>query len=461
MKEILIIVPSYQRQNKILGFYEAWKKTTSNRSEVVLVLEEKDEEYPKINGVKIMKGNYGNIVISTNEAFYKYPDYKIYGFLNDDHILRTKGWEDVIIKTLENGGYAYGNDLLQKEKLATAVFISGDIVRKLGYICTPRLTHLYIDRTWNDIGNAIGKLYYLENIIIEHMHFTAGKSDKDEQYKRVNSDYGKWVKIYDDWKKTMPEVVKLKSRPKCMITGEKGFIGSALKRYLENANYEAIPVTVESLPNINADYFFHFGSPSSNILYNSNRNCIKNTIEDFIKIVEFCQNKHIKLIFPSSATVYENKNNYAHTKKSLEEIAQAYNLPFLALRIYAGYGIGEAHKKDYASVVYQWCRQAIEEKKITIYGDGSQSRDFVYIDNIIVTIVNNMNRLGIIDIGTGVNTTFNKIIELISKQLDKKLEIEYIPKPKQYLEGSVCKAPISSFIDIEEGIKKIIQSFYD
>lgn len=210
MKEILLIVPSYQRQNKIEACIRAWRDTTSGHSDFLLVLEE-DDPYPEFNDVVVMKGTYGSVGAAMNAAVKKYPDYKIYGHINDDHHLKTKGWEDRVIQVLSGGGYTYGNDLLQGERLATQVFISGDIVRKLGYMGLPALDHLYIDDYWMVMGRAINKLYYMDDVIIEHIHPGAGKAQMDAQYERVNSKYSESHRIFADWKtnKLQEEVKKL------------------------------------------------------------------------------------------------------------------------------------------------------------------------------------------------------------------------------------------------------------
>lgn len=202
MKDILIIVPSFKRQKKIMECINAWRETTSGKSDFLLVLESKDDGYPTASDIMVKVGDYGCVGKAMNEAFKAYPNYKFYAHINDDHHFRTKGWEEMVMEALKNGGFAYGNDLLQGEKLASAVIISGDIVRKLGYMAVPELTHLYLDDCWMDLGRKINKLFYLPEVVIEHMHPGAGKATMDEEYTRVNSDYGKHLAIYNDWKAT-------------------------------------------------------------------------------------------------------------------------------------------------------------------------------------------------------------------------------------------------------------------
>lgn len=202
MKDILIIVPSYQRQHKIMDCIKAWRETTSGKSDFLLVLESKDSPYPSVDDILVKVGDYGCVGKAMNEAVKSYPNYKFYAHINDDHHFKTKGWEEKVIEVLKDGGFAYGNDLLQGEKLASAVIISADIIKKLGYMAVPELTHLYLDNCWMDLGRKINKLFYLSDVIIEHVHPATGKVQMDERYTAVNSNYEKYQEIYRNWKNT-------------------------------------------------------------------------------------------------------------------------------------------------------------------------------------------------------------------------------------------------------------------
>lgn len=119
-------------------------------------------------------------------AMQQAPQHDVIGFLGDDHRFRTMDWDLRVKEALANQpGVVYGNDLLQGLNLPTAVFISSDIILKLGYMAPPSLSHLYVDNAWLEIGKATN-LTYLPDVVIEHMHPTAGKAEWDEGYKRVN-----------------------------------------------------------------------------------------------------------------------------------------------------------------------------------------------------------------------------------------------------------------------------------
>lgn len=114
-------------------------------------------------------------------------DYKVIGHLSDDHTFNTE-FEKPIMHFVgkRSMGVCYGNDLLQGENLPTAPFISSNIIKGLGFMCPPGLKHMYVDNFWKDLGIRLDCLQYFPDIITEHMHWSAGKSVQDDQYKEVN-----------------------------------------------------------------------------------------------------------------------------------------------------------------------------------------------------------------------------------------------------------------------------------
>jgi hypothetical protein len=112
-----------------------------------------------------------------------------FGFMGDDHRPRTVGWDARYLEALRElgTGIVYGDDLLQGERIPTQVAMTSDIVRSLGWMAPPVLTHLYVDNFWRDLGVAAGCIRYLPDVVVEHMHPIAGKADWDEGHQRVNA----------------------------------------------------------------------------------------------------------------------------------------------------------------------------------------------------------------------------------------------------------------------------------
>lgn len=233
--------------------------------------------------------------------------------------------------------------------------------------------------------------------------------------------------------------------------GRNGFLGSEIAKRLRH---------FDTTPNKFSHRIFFFGSPSSVILFNKNLDyCFRETINSFLEVCSLAKQNNAYLIYPSSATVNNKNNSYARCKAALEEIAQGYGIKSLGLRIAATYGPGEEHKGEYASIVYQWCKQMKSGIAPTIWGDGTQTRDFIYIDDVIdnlMMFVDNQDE-GIYEIGTGINTSLNEVVATINKVLGTDIKPKYIPKPDSYIQETPVKA-VPCKVSLEEGIRRIINT---
>jgi hypothetical protein len=111
------------------------------------------------------------------------------GFMGDDHRPRTVGWDARYLEALRElgTGIVYGNDLLQGERIPTQCAMTADIVRALGFMAPPVLTHLYVDNYWKTLGQRADCLRYLPDVVVEHLHPVAGKAAWDDGYRRVNA----------------------------------------------------------------------------------------------------------------------------------------------------------------------------------------------------------------------------------------------------------------------------------
>lgn len=212
-KKILIVVPSRSRPELMRNLLWSWKNTTSEKSDILVFLDTDDLEmfnYPFLDHIIGVREelNYKNNRL-VNLAVSR--GYDIVGCLSDDFIFHTKGWEDEIIGwQKENRGICYGNDLLQGASLPTAPFIHTSIIKSLGYAAPPELIHYFIDNYWMELGMRLDKIKYLPEILIEHKHWSAGKSEKDAVYseseKVFEQDRNTWdkyriTKLADDVQK--------------------------------------------------------------------------------------------------------------------------------------------------------------------------------------------------------------------------------------------------------------------
>lgn len=117
------------------------------------------------------------------------PDVSVIGFMGDDHCPRTAAWDKAMCDAIAGkpAALAYGNDLLQGERIPTAVAMTASIPRALGYMAPPELAHLYVDNVWLDWGRGLDAIMYLPDVVIEHLHPAAGKAVRDAGYEATNA----------------------------------------------------------------------------------------------------------------------------------------------------------------------------------------------------------------------------------------------------------------------------------
>ena len=196
MKEMIVLVPTRGRPSNAVELLAAHDKL-STHSEILFVIDANDPEHDQyefeVGADKCMtiENETRGMAYPINKAasaIVKKGEYKYFAFLGDDHRPRTAGWDELLIQAMQKRpSMAYGNDLLQIERLPTMIAMTSDIVKALDGMVPPKMKHLYLDNFWKKLGEDLGALTYLDHVIVEHMHPIAGKAKWDEGYKEVNA----------------------------------------------------------------------------------------------------------------------------------------------------------------------------------------------------------------------------------------------------------------------------------
>jgi hypothetical protein len=215
MSEMLIVVPSRTRPQNVARLVEAWRETGALGVADLRVDVDADdpahrdylalaEGFPR--GVRMATGHrWRPLVWKLNRATRQECDrYFALGFMGDDHLPRTYNWAQRYLDELRDlgTGIVYGDDGYQHENTPTQWAMTADIPRALDRRMVPApVEHLYCDDAVRDLGRAAGCLRYLPDVLIEHVHPSAGKADRDGQYVRVNSpaQYAKDRPAYRQW----------------------------------------------------------------------------------------------------------------------------------------------------------------------------------------------------------------------------------------------------------------------
>jgi UDP-glucose 4-epimerase len=136
------------------------------------------------------------------------------------------------------------------------------------------------------------------------------------------------------------------------------------------------------------------------------------------------------------------RSPYGASKLAGEAYCQAYAATYgmaaCALRFSNAYGPRSLHKK---SVVAAWLRAALAGEPVTVHGDGEQTRDFVFVDDLAAAVVAAIDApeeiVGgeLFQVGTGRETTINALALAVGRAVGRGLEIQHAPARA----GDVCR----------------------
>lgn len=198
MADLVVITPTRARPDRFAELVAAVRDTTAGRAQVLGLVDDDDPAYDEYELLDtwLMIGPRCSLSEWTNQgARYTIgagavapPRYL--ASLGDDHRPRTKDWDRRLIEAIEalpGPGFAYGNDLLQGERLPTAWVVSAELVRAVGWMMLPTCQHMYVDTAVLELGRAAGRIVYRPDVVIEHLHPAAGKAGWDDSYRQSNT----------------------------------------------------------------------------------------------------------------------------------------------------------------------------------------------------------------------------------------------------------------------------------
>lgn len=299
---------------------------------------------------------------------------------------------------------------------------------------------------------------------------------------------------------------------KVLVTGGAGFIGSNIANHLSrDTNCQTIALddlSMGTTANIHkgvefvkgsvmdyelvsqisrgCDYIFHNAARSSSPMFKDDpKGGININAMGFMNVIESAKRNHVKkVIFASTSSIYNglelpfresqvvNPRTFYETSFYCREvIAGSYyhenGISSIGLRYFSVYGPNEKHKGRFANNIFQFIEDISVERAPTVYGDGNQTRDFTFVDDIVqanILAMRSKREFGIYNVGTGRQASFNHIIKLIRQYMKKDITPIYIPNPiKNYVHDT--SADISLIkrelgyepkVQLEEGIQLVL-----
>jgi UDP-glucose 4-epimerase len=293
-----------------------------------------------------------------------------------------------------------------------------------------------------------------------------------------------------------------------LVTGGAGFIGSNLIKELVGDNKIFILDNLNTGNVLNIDPFmdkvqlqvldtedifqvdfaphviFHLGMYSSTPMYKENRNLVRKVVDGTLQVLEFAKRHNSRVVLASSSSIYNGHeipqredmvplvtDFYTEARLSAERLTELYTKMFglrtIGLRFFSVYGPGERSKGRYANLVSQFMWDLEEGRNPVIYGDGKQTRDFIYVKDVVnaLMLAARSEKDGIYNVGTGISYSVNEMLEKLMQAMGKHAEPVHMETPVSnyvmHTQADMTKAEkelgFKAKYTLDEGIREVIR----
>lgn len=300
-----------------------------------------------------------------------------------------------------------------------------------------------------------------------------------------------------------------------VVTGGLGFIGSHIVNELidenkiiivdnkstgkigniANPNHDNLKLIIGNINDLDlnelfqgVDYVFHLAALASvpksvkNPLLNH-----ENNVNATLKLLIAAKNNNIKkVVFSSSSAIYGDNSNtplketevpsptspYAASKACCElycqSFTESYGLATVSLRYFNVFGPKQDVNSQYAAVIPNFIHSLVNNEQPVIYGDGEQTRDFIYVKDIVKANIAacESEYNGVLNVASGISLTINDLFKIIKKILNSDINPKYLDERLGDIKHSLANVESLKMIDFEvdpdlfeENLKKTINWF--
>ena len=296
-----------------------------------------------------------------------------------------------------------------------------------------------------------------------------------------------------------------------IVTGGAGFIGSNLVERVSLSNKVHIIDNLHtgSLSNISdtprrmkvrfikdsakniakhsiiADTIFHLGFPSASPMYRNNPSLVGEVVDAMVNVLEYARKHDANLVFSSTSSIYNGikpphredaiplvTDYYTEARIASERLSELYTklygINVAAMRFFSVYGRHEEAKGKYANLVTQFIWNMEKGRRPVVYGDGSQRRDFIHVDDVCDALIlaTSVKGFAVLNVGYGRNYSLNELVVRLNSAMGLKIKPKYIKMPvKNYVAETLADTSkanrtigFQAKIGLDEGIRKCLGS---
>ncbi len=312
------------------------------------------------------------------------------------------------------------------------------------------------------------------------------------------------------------------ARKKAVITGGAGFIGSHLCEHLIELGWtvdvvddlslsdgsniahlkgSGVKLHVRSVEDLDfmssmikdCDGLFHLAAMVSVPLSVERPvECYRANLTAFSDLLDVIRSRPVPVVYASSAAIYGEGTDDGPRResevpmpqspygasKAMDELVAAvasrcYSIPTVGLRLFNVYGPRQNPKGAYASVIPRFATAMIDGNPATIFGDGEQTRDFLFVKDVARVMVKVAEQADpsiplVMNVGSGVRESVGGVYRILSSMVQNPLPPEFMPERPGDIKHSFADLTklsaimdLSSFVGLEEGIERTLAYYVD